>query len=68
MVIADGGTISLGQKIGIAGTSGCLAAIVANPTDLVKVRIQASVEVRYSSTAQAFREVLQHEVSYAKEC
>lgn len=48
-------------RIAAGGTTGCLAVMIAQPTDVVKVRFQAQLrgagEARYSSTMQAYRTI-----------
>ena len=43
-------------KILAASTTGCLAVFIGQPTDVVKVRTQASLDT-YKSTSQAYREI-----------
>jgi len=54
------GSLNIGARVAAGLTTGGLAVLIAQPTDVVKVRFQASArnnlkEVRYSSTLQAYK-------------
>eukprot|EP00040_Diaphanoeca_grandis_P031983 m.192629 g.192629 ORF g.192629 m.192629 type:complete len:314 (+) comp32475_c4_seq1:402-1343(+) len=49
------------KKFLAGGTSGAIGAGLANPADLVKVRMQAATGTAYTSTWGAFREIVQLE-------
>ncbi len=57
------GDISLVTKIAAGLTTGCVGILVANPTDLVKIRVQAEGRLppgtprRYKGTFDAFRTI-----------
>lgn len=49
-------------RIAAGATTGCMAVMLAQPTDVVKVRFQAQLrsttgQTRYSSTMQAYRTI-----------
>ncbi|XP_070165018.1 dicarboxylate carrier UCP2 isoform X2 [Polyergus mexicanus] len=54
-------TINIGVRIAAGITTGALAVLLAQPTDVVKVRLQAGnngrSSVRYSSTLQAYKNI-----------
>uniref|UniRef100_UPI00358E4F73 putative mitochondrial transporter UCP3 n=1 Tax=Myxine glutinosa TaxID=7769 RepID=UPI00358E4F73 len=56
-------TVGLGTRILAGGTTGALSVLVAQPTDVVKVRFQAysrlsgGAQCRYSGTMQAYRTI-----------
>lgn len=57
---------NVGIRILAGCTTGALAVSVAQPTDVVKVRFQAQMNLqglgrRYSGTMQAYRQIFQHE-------
>uniref|UniRef100_A0A1B6JK02 Mitochondrial uncoupling protein 2 n=1 Tax=Homalodisca liturata TaxID=320908 RepID=A0A1B6JK02_9HEMI len=53
--------LNIPLRILAGGTTGCMAVVIAQPTDVVKVRFQAQLrgagELRYSSTMQAYRTI-----------
>ncbi|XP_022902567.1 dicarboxylate carrier UCP2-like [Onthophagus taurus] len=53
------GSLNVGARVAAGLTTGGLAVLIAQPTDVVKVRFQASImgtsSVRYSSTLQAYK-------------
>jgi len=51
------GDIGLVKKIAAGMTSGAIGSALANPTDLIKIRFQASKELPYRSTMDAFRQI-----------
>lgn len=55
------GSINIGVRVAAGITTGALAVLFAQPTDVVKVRLQAGnigrSEVRYSSTLQAYKNI-----------
>ena len=58
----DPNNTPLYKKILAGGTSGTIGSFIANPTDLVKVRMQADITKpgippRYKNTFQAFSEI-----------
>ncbi|CEM17851.1 unnamed protein product [Vitrella brassicaformis CCMP3155] len=59
-------TDGLGIRITASLLTGCLGAAVANPTDIVKVRLQAQIasapsDHQYTSTREAFTRILREE-------
>lgn len=54
-------TMDIGVRVAAGITTGALAVLVAQPTDVVKIRLQAGnngrTSVRYSSTLQAYRNI-----------
>lgn len=54
-----GGSINIGVRVAAGITTGALAVLFAQPTDVVKVRLQAGNSgpggVRYTSTLQAYK-------------
>ncbi|KAI5744750.1 hypothetical protein M8J76_004877 [Diaphorina citri] len=65
--LMDGNTshISIMARVGAGMTTGCLAVLIAQPTDVVKVRFQAqlrgSSNNRYSNTLQAYAKIAREE-------
>ncbi|KYQ89105.1 mitochondrial substrate carrier family protein [Tieghemostelium lacteum] len=58
----DNGRVSLSSKILSGAISGAVGASIANPSDLIKVRLQADHSgTRYRSIMQAFREIIDKE-------
>lgn len=63
----DGNTpnISIVARIGAGMSTGCLAVLIAQPTDVVKVRFQAQLRGnsnnRYSNTLQAYSKIAREE-------
>lgn len=61
----DNGSINIGVRIAAGITTGALAVLVAQPTDVVKVRMQAGnsgqSRVRYASTLQAYKHIAVNE-------
>lgn len=60
------GPISLGYKILAGLTTGCLGIMVANPTDIVKIRFQAEgkkpvEQQRYKGVIDAYRHIYRNE-------
>ncbi|XP_026682758.1 mitochondrial uncoupling protein 2-like, partial [Diaphorina citri] len=57
--------ISIMARVGAGMTTGCLAVLIAQPTDVVKVRFQAqlrgSSNNRYSNTLQAYAKIAREE-------
>eukprot|EP01121_Diplochlamys_sp_Union-15-3_P013895 TRINITY_DN4379_c0_g1_i1.p1 TRINITY_DN4379_c0_g1~~TRINITY_DN4379_c0_g1_i1.p1 ORF type:complete len:294 (-),score=40.52 TRINITY_DN4379_c0_g1_i1:22-903(-) len=56
--------ISLGKKILAGAVAGAVGSAIANPTDLIKVRMQAEIghsEKRYASTMDAFSSIYKSE-------
>lgn len=53
--------MNIGVCIGAGITTGALAVLIAQPTDVVKVRLQAGVlgrsSVRYNSTLHAYKSI-----------
>eukprot|EP00038_Savillea_parva_P022567 m.37936 g.37936 ORF g.37936 m.37936 type:complete len:310 (+) comp5600_c0_seq2:27-956(+) len=49
------------KKFAAGGTSGAIGAGIANPVDLVKVRMQAAVGSRYPSTWSALKDIYRDE-------
>lgn len=53
--------MNIGVRVAAGITTGALAVLVAQPTDVVKVRMQAGnngrSSVRYSSTLQAYKNI-----------
>ena len=61
----DNGSIGVGVRILAGFTTGGLAVLLAQPTDVVKVRLQVGKngqnQVRYKSTLQAYRQIALNE-------
>ncbi|OXU30424.1 hypothetical protein TSAR_001861 [Trichomalopsis sarcophagae] len=60
----DNGPINIGVRIAAGITTGALAVLLAQPTDVVKVRLQAGnsgPSRRYTSTMQAYRHIAVNE-------
>ncbi|XP_001606456.2 mitochondrial uncoupling protein 2 [Nasonia vitripennis] len=60
----DNGSINIGVRIAAGITTGALAVLLAQPTDVVKVRLQAGnsgPSRRYTSTLQAYRHIAVNE-------
>ncbi|KAB0791690.1 hypothetical protein PPYR_03490 [Photinus pyralis] len=53
--------LNVGARIAAGLTTGGLAVCMAQPTDVVKVRMQAAKKVRYTSTLQAYRQIGKNE-------
>jgi len=58
--------LNIPLRIAAGGTTGCLAVILAQPTDVVKVRFQAQLRTaaggsRYSSTMEAYKTIATQE-------
>lgn len=53
--------MNIGARVAAGLTTGGLAVLIAQPTDVVKVRFQASItgtsSARYSSTIQAYKAI-----------
>ncbi|KAK5638694.1 hypothetical protein RI129_012989 [Pyrocoelia pectoralis] len=49
--------LNVGARIAAGLTTGGLAVCMAQPTDVVKVRMQAAKTVRYSSTIEAYKNI-----------
>lgn len=53
--------MNIGVRVAAGMTTGGLAVLIAQPTDVVKVRFQASITgdtaARYSSTIQAYKSI-----------
>lgn len=49
--------LNVGARIAAGLTTGGLAVCMAQPTDVVKVRMQAAKTVRYSSTIEAYKSI-----------
>jgi solute carrier family 25 uncoupling protein 8/9 len=58
-------SMNIGVRIAAGVTTGTLAVMVAQPTDVVKIRLQAGnngrSSVRYNSTLQAYRSIFSME-------
>jgi hypothetical protein len=55
-------TMSYGQKVLAGGASGALGILIANPTELVKIRMQADkAGTRYTGTIDAFSKIVRNE-------
>jgi hypothetical protein len=55
-------TMSYGQKVLAGGTSGASGILIANPTELVKIRMQADkAGTRYKGTIDAFGQIVRNE-------
>lgn len=59
------GSMNIGARVAAGMTTGALAVLIAQPTDVVKVRFQASATgasaARYSSTIQAYKAIATNE-------
>jgi solute carrier family 25 uncoupling protein 8/9 len=62
------GDLNVGTRIAAGLTTGALAVLLAQPTDVVKVRMQAQRRIvgsgtvpRYSSTLQAYKMIAKQE-------
>ncbi|KAF5284916.1 hypothetical protein FQA39_LY16871 [Lamprigera yunnana] len=55
------GGLNVGVRIAAGFTTGALAVFIAQPTDVVKVRMQAAKSARYSSTLQAYKTIARNE-------
>jgi solute carrier family 25 (mitochondrial uncoupling protein), member 8/9 len=59
------GSINVGTRIAAGFTTGALAVLLAQPTDVVKVRFQAAQKggsaARYKSTFEAYRTIAKQE-------
>jgi len=62
------GSLNVGTRIAAGLTTGALAVLLAQPTDVVKVRLQAQQRTlgsgaapRYKSTLQAYRMIARQE-------
>ncbi|XP_076751721.1 dicarboxylate carrier UCP2 [Xylocopa sonorina] len=55
------GSKSISVRIAAGITTGAMAVLFAQPTDVVKVRLQAGGSVRYSSTLQAYKNIAAEE-------
>lgn len=57
--------MNIGARVAAGMTTGALAVLIAQPTDVVKVRFQATItgasSVRYSSTIQAYKAIATNE-------
>lgn len=57
--------MNIGARVAAGMTTGALAVLIAQPTDVVKVRFQAAItgasSVRYSSTIQAYKAIATNE-------
>lgn len=57
--------MNIGARVAAGMTTGGLAVLIAQPTDVVKVRFQASASgtssARYSSTVQAYKAIASKE-------
>ncbi|XP_014228293.1 mitochondrial uncoupling protein 2-like [Trichogramma pretiosum] len=53
--------IGAGVRILAGMTTGALAVLLAQPTDVVKVRMQAGNSLKYASTLQAYKNIAVHE-------
>lgn len=51
----------LWKKVVSGAVSGAIGSAIANPTDLIKVRMQADINRRYKNTLVAFKEIIQRE-------
>lgn len=62
---ATNGSVNIGVRIAAGITTGALAVLFAQPTDVVKVRLQAGNNgqnsVRYASTLQAYKNIASSE-------
>jgi len=57
----DPRTTSFSKKIVAGGTAGAVSAAIANPTDLLKVRLQADATGRYGNFVSAFLQICREE-------
>lgn len=59
------GSMNIGVRVAAGITTGALAVLVAQPTDVVKIRLQAGnngrPSMRYSSTMQAYKDIARME-------
>lgn len=57
--------MNIGIRVAAGITTGALAVMIAQPTDVVKIRMQAGnngrLSVRYSSTIQAYKTIASEE-------
>lgn len=57
--------MNIGVRVAAGITTGALAVLVAQPTDVVKIRLQAGnngrPSMRYSSTMQAYKDIARME-------
>ncbi|KAF5284224.1 hypothetical protein FQR65_LT00224 [Abscondita terminalis] len=55
------GSLHVGARIAAGFTTGGLAVLIAQPTDVVKVRMQAAKTARYNSTIAAYKAIARNE-------